>query len=322
MFKELQGYDTPHLINHSFTTYREDGGSQTDYSFQYLGNGELGLFSTIYAVEASNVDLPCELSFRSAIRASSAVKGWNPYHCSYYLRIQHNDVGRCALVLNIQVSVESIETWNRTTLELAIKHHKVTSGPRPSEYPISVTEFYDCLHTPDKNAFVPPGIQPAMLKCELLPFQRRTVQWMLRREGVSLQIDGTLQPYNPQDSREVPLLFKAETDLTGHVVYESHLLGMYTRNIQAARGALRQLRGGILAEEMGLGKSVEIAALSSLHRRAFTPGERINFEGRQIQTTGATLIICPMSILKQWMDEIGIHAPDLRSNPYLLVKSC
>ena len=63
--------------------------------------------------------------------------------------------------------------------------------------------------------------------------------------------------------------------------------------------------GGILADEVGLGKTVEIIALILQHR-SHVPGQ-----------CGATLIVSPQTITSQWKDEIERHAPGLKLAQFL-----
>jgi len=82
------------------------------------------------------------------------------------------------------------------------------------------------------------------------------------------------------------------------------------------------LRGGILAEEMGLGKTVEMISLICLHKRPVDSAETIfdTFTGTTVRPTPATLIISPPSILQQWISETNKHAPHLKVMHYEGIK--
>ncbi len=59
--------------------------------------------------------------------------------------------------------------------------------------------------------------------------------------------------------------------------------------------------GGILADDMGLGKTVQAIAMLASEREEAGPG-----------VLGPTLVVCPMSVVKQWGAEIARFAPSLR----------
>ena len=59
--------------------------------------------------------------------------------------------------------------------------------------------------------------------------------------------------------------------------------------------------GGILADDMGLGKTVQAIALFLSEREQLAEG-----------TLGPTLVVCPMSVTRQWAKEIERFAPSLR----------
>jgi E3 ubiquitin-protein ligase SHPRH len=77
---------------------------------------------------------------------------------------------------------------------------------------------------------------------------------------------------------------------------------------------------GILAEEMGLGKTVEMIALMTLHKRPHSAyGTSTTSLG--LRPSSATLIITPPSILPQWISETQRHSPSLKVFNYKGVKS-
>ena len=73
--------------------------------------------------------------------------------------------------------------------------------------------------------------------------------------------------------------------------------------------------GGILADEQGVGKTVETAALIVSHRRPAgesVPLVSLSTSNKHPQPCGATLICCTTAILEQWQhNELERHAPGL-----------
>ena len=63
--------------------------------------------------------------------------------------------------------------------------------------------------------------------------------------------------------------------------------------------------GGILADDMGLGKTVQAIAMLASEREE---------HGRD--AFGPTLVVCPMSVVRQWCAEIARFAPSLRVHPH------
>ncbi|KAJ1552917.1 hypothetical protein HK405_009573, partial [Cladochytrium tenue] len=99
--------------------------------------------------------------------------------------------------------------------------------------------------------------QSEALQPTLLPFQRRTVQWLLHREGywdwVSQQNAGS--PRHPAQMGYLAARCNEEdmTDFVADVRLSGNWLSAPTSLLDEARS----FKGGILADEMGLGKTVE-----------------------------------------------------------------
>lgn len=173
------------------------------------------------------------------------------------------------------------------------------------------SDFYDSVYVPPTDLQVSPQIQHKLVDTTLYPFQQRAVDWLLRREGVAYSTNGQLESF----SEDVPpASFGLAHDVEGTACYVSGLRGMVVSDLAAAKGdALQSLKGGILAEEMGLGKTVELIALISHHQCEKQNAKVLDvITGMHVHESGATLIITPPSILEQWRNEIHTHAPALK----------
>ncbi|KAH8646058.1 SNF2 family N-terminal domain-containing protein [Tricladium varicosporioides] len=184
-------------------------------------------------------------------------------------------------------------------------------------------DFYQSVHVPEKHDRVSASLHVDGLRSGLYPFQKRTVQWLLKKEGVewSGPQQGVVPSPDTGDS-SLPLSFFATKDALGKPCFVSHLFGVVTRDIAPFYAPEQALKGGILAEEMGLGKTVEILSLISLHKRpqslslsVFDP-----FSAENVRPTSTTLIVAPTSICLQWITESEKHTPDLKVMHYLGIK--
>jgi len=185
------------------------------------------------------------------------------------------------------------------------------------EAPATPQDFYEAASIPDKEEFADASsLEVPGLEARLYPFQCRAVQWLLRREGVDWCYDsdsgsGRFEPFALPD-QVLPVSFKQLQDANGEKIYMSPALGVAVRDISLFRG-IRDLRGGIIAEEMGLGKTLEVIALMLLHRRPEGPIMVYDpWLGRENLATSATLIVTPSTLLEQWLSELSRHAPTAR----------
>ncbi|TLD19680.1 hypothetical protein PspLS_09521 [Pyricularia sp. CBS 133598] len=190
----------------------------------------------------------------------------------------------------------------------------------------SPQEFYKAAHSTKPEIFDMP-IQG--LKAVLYPFQKRAVRWLLGREGVRWEPSAesaastTVKSY--EVSRQVPPSFTELQDMRGNSFYASDLLDVATRDIDTIPYRVDAIKGGILSEEMGLGKTLEMIGLILLHPQP--PGSVVGMGGHlqkpELGRTRATLIITPTTLRAQWVAELKKHAPSLRVMIYQGMKqSC
>jgi len=137
---------------------------------------------------------------------------------------------------------------------------------------------YAAYTGPLPAATVRPGLQ-------LLPYQQQTVQWMLDHERDPAGLNGSLWgEFRWADG--------------GGVYYFP------------AAGEFRMQRppcvtGGLLAEEMGLGKTIEVLALALLNP---APTD-LAPERAGLRRGRATLVVVPPELLGQWLGELQHNAP-------------
>ncbi|KAK7272201.1 hypothetical protein RJT34_28660 [Clitoria ternatea] len=170
---------------------------------------------------------------------------------------------------------------------------------------------------------------PSNLLCELRPYQKQALYWMMQMEkGRSTdETATTLHPcweaYRLADKREL-------------VIYLNAFSGEATTEFPST---LQMARGGILADAMGLGKTIMTISLLLTHlgrgtlssqplTQSFVDGDEVSdtvdnisnipkatkfaaFDKQMKQknalTSGGSLIICPMTLLGQWKAEIETH---------------
>ncbi|KAI0123117.1 SNF2 family domain-containing protein [Xylariales sp. AK1849] len=187
---------------------------------------------------------------------------------------------------------------------------------------LSPQAFYEAAFIPDTRYTGPLPLSIPNLTAKLFPFQHRALQWLLGREGVCWNPNNSsgssgLGAYPAEESTLLPLSFSEAKDVDGQQFYHSDLFHVVTRDLGSFRDLESSLKGGILAEEMGLGKTVETIALIALHRRPPQAAMLFDdFTGQHVRPTGSTLIVTPETLRKQWVSEIAKHAPKLRLMVY------
>lgn len=216
---------------------------------------------------------------------------------------------RWTLGLSVVEEPSVKSSYMKADLRLLSRYFPNATAQADSKWALS--DFYDSVHVPPIDLRVSPRLQQSFSETTLYPFQQRAVDWLLRREGVAFSASGQLESCVESD---LPTSFRQTQDALQKQCYISQPRGMVVANLSDTKDdTLRSLKGGILAEEMGLGKTVELIALISHHKRRMLDEDVFDaYTGTHVKPSGATLIITPQSILEQWIGEIHAHAPELK----------
>nr|KAJ3419178.1 hypothetical protein HK105_007307 [Polyrhizophydium stewartii] len=176
------------------------------------------------------------------------------------------------------------------------------------------------------------SIQPSELGATLLPFQRRSLLWMLDRERFeanSSDLPG--QNFLPPFWELVQLPGDPRRELRSdeaRQIFVNRLDGSLSLSppeapqpttqclVETSRGDPDRISGGVLADEMGLGKTIILMALILSHRPSALSVPTADAAEDEAARLGlrlapSTLVIVPSSILEQWIREIQTHAPNL-----------
>ncbi|KAI1377396.1 SNF2 family N-terminal domain-containing protein [Hypoxylon crocopeplum] len=231
-------------------------------------------------------------------------------------RKQNKDQMQISLELNWNSSVYSLRSSSQRVLSQQVLNTffgSQTHAQDATNEKLSPQAFYDAAFTPEKDDANLLSLSVPALTSRLFPFQRRALQWLLNREGVSW-IDCCsngapgLEPLSSLPTSDLPLSFSVAKDADGQVVYISDLYHVVTRDPTPFRMSETDVRGGILAEEMGLGKTVEMISLICLHARESLSSLQ---KAQSPYPSGATLIVTPATLKNQWVSEFSKHAPCL-----------
>ncbi|PHH55951.1 putative ATP-dependent helicase [Ceratocystis fimbriata CBS 114723] len=187
--------------------------------------------------------------------------------------------------------------------------------PSPPKQSFTPSQFYEATFSPDPNDESARDIYIPGLASTLYGYQKRTLKWLLSREGVTWDGD-QLVPITKSQSALLDT-FRAVQDADGNECHVSDVMQLVTRDLSQWRAADNLAQGGILAEEMGLGKTLEIISLILVHQRNMSEAEaEAKANTGPCRPTRATLIVCPESLKGQWLSEFQKHAPLLKTVLY------
>ena len=172
------------------------------------------------------------------------------------------------------------------------------------------------------------------LAIELFPYQRQTLAWMVDQESMEGGLNATLWERREWLDRARGGAVAAD---------QPECCWAFPMAGELRLDAPPVCHGGLLAEEMGLGKTVEIVALSLWDRRRGYPGLATEHAAAAAKAAGltaagksgggmnavlassrATLVVAPLTLVAQWASEIAkcatgvtvaIHDPFDRSSP-------
>ena len=157
----------------------------------------------------------------------------------------------------------------KNTVEVEDAHRRVCEYIWPSSVQIpdsyhgstNIPYFYSVLRAapPSPSIAAFNALQPPALAPTLLPFQRRSVAWLLGREGKLMTHSGDIV-LNAEDSS---FSFWDRIEVGNRTWYLNRLSGVLSPSPPSPPPA--PVLGGILAEEPGLGKTLETIALIMLN---------------------------------------------------------
>ena len=312
--KKLMAYDNVTLPVGIKTVFEGESRTLVQISLNKNRNAQLYLSSRVVPH-----------SLRAIEDCAKVVSTWKSLDkpglplCCHHATLEKNDKG---LFLHIEI------LWQDTVMirdkldavlikmlrrYLTVEHEASSTTPEAWQ----PREFYDNVHVPAKSEENSADISVPLFDTALYPFQRRTVRWMLAREGVQTDVDGQVTSLAKPDPSMLPRGFVATRNADGEICYVNSALGVAVSDLEVLQRVYGQVVGGLLSDEMGLGKTLGVVATACLNRR---PDVDPNQHRSKLRKSGATLIITPSTILEQWRDEIQEHAPMLKLYHYDGVK--
>lgn len=167
------------------------------------------------------------------------------------------------------------------------------SSPSHSASAIDIPFFYSILQpAPCVPIVCQSALQPRQLTSTLLPFQKRTVAWLLNREGMMISDNGEVIKMSPSTT------FSLWTEIVSPD--RTCFFHRVTGEVVPVRALEEPVRGAILAEEPGLGKTVEVNSSSQYI-------DRDNYTYPPLRSSHSSYLTLPLS------QEIQLSRPGMRT---------
>ncbi|PLB48961.1 hypothetical protein P170DRAFT_464536 [Aspergillus steynii IBT 23096] len=188
-----------------------------------------------------------------------------------FRRVDENNFGNLRITLNVQTLLHQAydKLAGSSTIGGASFLWRLVPNAHDSRN-LAFSEF----QLRNNNADIPCG-QPPNFKLKLRPEQLRSLHWMVMQES------DDIEPFAEEEVEEAllpQLMWRAEAKVT----------------------ALKTIRGGVLADDVGYGKTALILGLiDAQSRQGSAPRSTPGFI-----PTNATLILTPRNLFKQWRLEI------------------
>lgn len=191
-----------------------------------------------------------------------------------------------------------------------------SSGPSMAD--IIERELEGIFRTGTRYHDMPEANSPTRLQTRLYPHQAKALYWMQRQE-LGLTVDEALAEA-PADATNAARKGSRKAEVQKQVFFwvkeHSAKEGRFVYRNLATNAAFREVprlpRGGILADDMGLGKTITALALM-LSDPLGGEGDAPKIKRKH---KGNNLIVCPLSVLFNWMEQIRFHAPSMRVQLY------
>jgi hypothetical protein len=150
-----------------------------------------------------------------------------------------------AIKWNTTPSLDSISRRrvNRPALQAVLDAYFPEESREKDDNSWSAQKFYTSVYIPEKDDDEAASIVTEELHTDLFPFQKRSVRWLLEREGVRWSsADGCVVP-RACHRHDLPYSFHETKDADGRICYVSHFFNVVVTDVEPYR-QLDMLRGG------------------------------------------------------------------------------